>query len=174
MKRPLCPAKLQTYVRVEFALRLSLGLYLGDGNINGTGRSFQLRLTLDTRYPGIIESAMSAMGAVVPHGRVHVRVRPGARVLESGWKQWPECFPQHGPGRKHRRPMTLTGWQRALVDEHPQEFLRGLIHSDGCRVTNRFTVALPSSRRAEYAYPRCFFSTCPRTSGISSASTARS
>ncbi len=83
-------------------------------------------------------------------------------------------FPQHGPGRKHRRPMTLTGWQRALVDEHPQEFLRGLIHSDGCRVTNRFTVALPSSRRAENAYPRCFFSTCPRTSGTSSASTARS
>lgn len=38
----------------------------------------------------------------------------------------------------------------------PYDFLRGLIHSDGCRVTNRFIVDLPSGRR-EYAYPRYFF-----------------
>ena len=37
-------------------------------------------------------------------------------------------------------------------------FLRGLIHSDGCRVINRFTTTLPSGRVAEYAYPRYFFS----------------
>lgn len=95
----------------------------------------------------------------MPHGRVHVRTRPGSRVLESGWKQWPEMFPQHGPGReKHTRRITLAGWQRALVEEHPKEFLRGLVHSDGCRVMNRFTVDPPSGWRAEYAYPRYFFS----------------
>jgi hypothetical protein len=135
-----------------------LGLYLGDGVLAYNGRSYQLRVTLDARYPGIIDSAASAIQAVVPHGRVHERARHGARVLESGWKHWPELLPQHGPGRKHTRAIELAAWQRALVDEHPHELLRGLIHSDGCRVVNRFMVELPSGRRAEYAYPRYFFS----------------
>jgi hypothetical protein len=45
-----------------------------------------------------------------------------------------------------------------IVDRFPQEFLRGLLHSDGCRTVNRFTTKLPSGRVAEYAYPRWFFS----------------
>lgn len=135
-----------------------LGLYLGDGNIGCSGRSFQLRLTLDARYPEIVEAATTALASIVPHGRVHVRRRRGARVLESGWKDWPELFPQHGRGKKHARRIFLAGWQQALVDEHPREFLRGLVHSDGCRVVNRFTVVLPSGRFVEYAYPRYFFS----------------
>jgi len=52
----------------------------------------------------------------------------------------------------------LAAWQREIVDAHPQPFLRGLIHSDGCRVINRFTTKLPSGRVARYAYPRYFFS----------------
>ena len=135
-----------------------LGLYLGDGSISCSGRSYQLRLSLDARYPEIVDSAAIAMAAVVPHGRVHVRFRRGAYVLESGWNQWPELFPQHAPGKKHARAIALAGWQRALVDEDPRPLLRGLIHSDGCRVVNRFSVDLPSGRRAEYAYPRYFFS----------------
>jgi hypothetical protein len=34
-----------------------LGMYLGDGTPRGHGRSFQLRITLDGLYPGIIPSA---------------------------------------------------------------------------------------------------------------------
>ena len=49
-------------------------------------------------------------------------------------------------------------WQRAIVDEHPQQLLRGLIQSDGCRTVNRFRTTLPSGRVAEYAYARYFFS----------------
>lgn len=44
------------------------------------------------------------------------------------------------------------------VDAQPEAFLRGLIHSDGCRSVNRFKTKLPSGRVAEYAYPRYFFS----------------
>jgi hypothetical protein len=135
-----------------------LGLYLGDGTLAYNGRSYQLRLTLDARYPQTVEAAASAMQTVVPHGRVHRRARRGAWIVESGWKDWPELFPQHGRGKKHSRAIALAGWQRALADEHPEQFLRGLIHSDGCRVVNRFTVDLPSGRRSEYAYPRYFFS----------------
>jgi hypothetical protein len=133
-----------------------LGLYLGDGNLAFSGRSYQLRITLDARYPEIIDAAVSSVREAVPHGCVHVRARRGAIIVESGWKGWPELFPQHGRGPKHTRAIALAAWQRGLVDAYPAEFLRGLIHSDGCRVVNRFTVDLPSGRR-EYAYPRYFF-----------------
>ena len=79
-------------------------------------------------------------------------------MVEAAYKHWPLVFPQHGPGRKHNRPIVLHGWQRAIVDRRPEPFLRGLIHSDGCRTVNRFKTKLPSGRVAEYAYPRYFFS----------------
>ena len=52
----------------------------------------------------------------------------------------------------------LEPWQQKIVDRHPGEFVRGLIHSDGCRTINRFRTTLPSGRTAEYAYARYFFS----------------
>ena len=68
------------------------------------------------------------------------------------------AFPQHGRGRKHLRRIQLTPWQQEIVAQHPGDFIRGLIHSDGCRTVNRFKTKLPSGRVAEYAYPRYFFS----------------
>jgi Domain of unknown function (DUF4386) len=44
-----------------------------------------------------------------------------------------------------------------IVDRFPHEFLRGLLHSDGCRTANRFQTRPPSGRVAEYVYPRWFF-----------------
>jgi hypothetical protein len=49
-------------------------------------------------------------------------------------KHWPCLLPQHGPGRKHHRRIALEPWQQALVDQATEEFVCGLIHSDGCRV----------------------------------------
>jgi hypothetical protein len=68
------------------------------------------------------------------------------------------AFPQHGPGRKHDRPIVLKEWQLALTGDNPDMLIRGLIHSDGCRCVNRFRTTLPSGRVAEYAYVRYFFS----------------
>jgi hypothetical protein len=68
------------------------------------------------------------------------------------------AFPQHGPGRKHLRPIVLESWQLAITHAHPNALLRGLIHSDGCRSINRFSTTLPSGRTAEYSYVRYFFS----------------
>lgn len=96
-----------------------LGLYLGDGNLSYNGRSYQLRITLDSRYPAIIEAAAGAVREIVPHGRVHVRTRGGAHIVEVGWKNWPELFPQHGHGPKHTRSIVLAAWQGALVDAYP-------------------------------------------------------
>jgi intein-encoded DNA endonuclease-like protein len=35
---------------------------------------------------------------------------------------------------KHLRPITLEPWQQHFVEQAPKDFIRGLIHSDGCRV----------------------------------------
>jgi len=67
-------------------------------------------------------------------------------------KHWPHMFPQHGPGAKHTRQIALEPWQQNIVLRHPGRLLRGLIHSDGCRVTN--TIRHP---KKTYLYPRYFF-----------------
>jgi hypothetical protein len=45
--------------------------------------------------------------------------------------------PQHGPGLKHSRPIVLVDWQQRIVNAHPDQLVRGLIHSDGWRGINR-------------------------------------
>ena len=78
-------------------------------------------------------------------------------ILQASGVYWVELFPQHGPGKKHERKIELVGWQQDLARCYSRELLRGLIHSDGSRVINRFTVKLPSGRAGRYAYPRYFF-----------------
>jgi hypothetical protein len=138
-----------------------LGIYLGDGCVvvlrSGAAR---LVISLDSAYPGIIEAVEEAVCAVLPDAGLSRSLGPNGTVTIVGASHpvLPFAFPQHGPGRKHRREIALVGWQRALTHGHPRELLRGLIHSDGCRTLNRFTTKLPSGRVGEYEYPRYFFS----------------
>lgn len=131
-----------------------LGLYLGDGHIARLPRTFMLRIFFDARYPGLIGEAVRSVRAVAPRQRVAVfRQRPTrCVVLRCYWGQWPEFFPQHGPGRKHERAIELADWQRLITHSHPREFVRGLIHSDGARFENPV-------RRGErrYWYTRYWF-----------------
>lgn len=71
----------------------------------------------------------------MPAQHASVKRQPTACVVVSQYsKHWPCLFPQHGPGRKHNRQIRLEPWQQDLVDRAPEDFVRGLIHSDGCRV----------------------------------------
>jgi hypothetical protein len=137
-----------------------LGMYLGDGWVGRAGRSTRLMLSLDSRYPEIVEDTIAAAQLAGPHCRIKVRPHPqdACLIVYSYGPHWVDAFPQAGPGRKHERPIVLADWQREVVDRHPKQFLRGLIHSDGCRTVNRFKTKLPSGRVAEYEYPRYFFS----------------
>jgi hypothetical protein len=127
-----------------------LGFYLGDGTISRSRRGvYRLRIATDARYPGIIAECAAAMQAVLPRNRVLVQQRRSRAVEISAYsKAWPLVFPQHGPGRKHRRTIQLAPWQAEIVERFPRQFLRGLIHSDGCRVLNRVNGK---------DYPRYFF-----------------
>jgi hypothetical protein len=124
--------------RLEYAYLL--GLYLGDGCISTHPRGVhRLRITLDARYPGIIRECAQAMRSVMPTNVVSILKLTDENAMEVGCcsKAWPSVIPQHGRGRKHLRTIELAEWQREIVDEHPKPFLRGLIHSDGCRVINK-------------------------------------
>ena len=138
-----------------------LGLYLGDGWLDVHRRPrVILRICLDVAYPAIIEECASVMVLSMPGCRPTSLRRRGTQAVyvQAGGKAWLHAFAQHAPGRKHERPIELEPWQQEIVDRHPGEFLRGLVHSDGCRTINRFKTTLPSGRVAEYAYPRYFFS----------------
>jgi hypothetical protein len=129
-----------------------LGLYLGDGCLSKHARTYALRITLDRRYPGIIEEARRAIASMRPtKTRLPGLVsKVGCLDVCSYWQHWP-CVLPHGPGRKHERRIELDRWQRDLVTRHPQQMLRGLIHSDGCRSINKV-------HRGRYEYPRYLFS----------------
>lgn len=112
-----------------------LGLYLGDGCISRHPRSWSLRITLDAKYQGIIDRCREAIDIVMPgqHAGALQRSDHCTDVYLYS-KHWPCLFPQHGPGKKHHRQIRLERWQQALVDQATEEFIRGLIDSDGCRV----------------------------------------
>ncbi|MEU9729852.1 transcriptional regulator [Streptomyces sp. NPDC048002] len=140
----------------EAAYSYLLGLYLGDGCISPARAGYYLRIACADAWPGLIEACAAAVEAVNPSGRAS-RVRAVGHTSVVGYsRHWTCLFPQHGPGKKHERRIVLEPWQRRVVDARPWEFVRGLIHSDGCRVIN-WTTRTVGGEPKRYAYPRYFF-----------------
>ena len=129
-----------------------LGVYLGDGHIViSSARSARLVITLDVAYPGVADEVRAAMEATFPMARTtsSLRTRGSCLALQVADPAMPLAFPQHGPGRKHERAISLSGWQREITRANSRSLLRGLIHSDGCRTVNRFRTKLPSGEHCE-------------------------
>ncbi|MDT7763106.1 MAG: hypothetical protein QOC63_2526, partial [Mycobacterium sp.] len=110
----------------------ALGLYLGDGCISRDRRVWKLRIVVDKKYPAIIDRCRAALDTLMPGQHAGIIMKKGCVEVWLYSKHWPCLFPQHGPGRKHTRRIALEPWQQALVDEATEEFILGLIHSDGC------------------------------------------
>lgn len=142
----------RAHVRTDVAASYAylLGLYLGDGCISRHPRDvYKLRIFLDVKYPEIIAGAAATMKEV-KGGPVAIFERPENCVeVYAYWKCWPCLFPQHGPGKKHKRPIALSDWQLRLVERWPECLLRGLVHSDGCR--------FESMGRGNWSSPRYTF-----------------
>jgi hypothetical protein len=136
-----------------------LGLYLGDGYISHYSghRVPTLMITCTQSWAGLLDECERAMRAVFPDNSVWRRRRKGCSDVKVYSMHLVCLFPQHGPGRKHERRIALEPWQQEIVDAYPWEFVRGLIHSDGCRITN-WTTRLVGGERKPYEYPRYFFS----------------
>ncbi|WP_053849291.1 helix-turn-helix domain-containing protein [Streptomyces sp. NRRL B-24085] len=153
-KCPRCDGRLLDTVAYAYLL----GLYLGDGYIvHWSGhRSPFLVITCDDSWPGLMDECEQAMRSVFPGNAVCRSGKPGCHDLKLSSNHLPCMFPQHGPGKKHERPIVLATWQQEIVDAYPWEFIRGLIHSDGCRMTNWATRVVAGERK-RYEYPRYFF-----------------
>ncbi|MEU3456086.1 hypothetical protein ABZ671_21190 [Micromonospora sp. NPDC006766] len=110
-----------------------------------------LRVACTDIYPDLVDACADAMLATLAL-KVQRIPKKGCISVESSGRHWPCLLPQHGPGKKHERPIVLADWQRNIVESHPAGFVRGLFHSDGCRFSNRVTV-----RGRQYVYPRYMF-----------------
>lgn len=145
---PIAAAKEPSYAYL-------LGQYLGDGSIFEHRRQVH-RLVIygDARYAEITNEVAEAMGAVSGN-KVGRHLRHDTRncaVISAYSRAWPCLFPQHGPGPKHLRRIKLEHWQERITHEYAEAFVRGLIHSDGCRSIN----AVRGKNRL-YRYPRYTF-----------------
>ena len=129
-----------------------LGLYLGDGSISAHQRGvYRLRVFLDKKYPGIVDECADSMRATMPTSKVHRLLTPSNCYSVSAYsRSWPCLFPQHGAGSKHTRPIFLSRWQQELAERWPDQLLKGLIQSDGCRFIN--------TGRGGWRQPRYVFS----------------
>ncbi|MEY9963792.1 hypothetical protein ABIA33_001825 [Streptacidiphilus sp. MAP12-16] len=134
-----------------------LGLYLGDGHIVSKPKNHHLSIYCCDGWPGLLAEAESAIVAVMPGYSNGRNQKPGCTEVKSYTMHWTCLLPQHGPGMKHTRPIVLDPWQSEIVAEHPWPLIRGLIHSDGCRVTNWTTTKLADGRTKRYEYPRYIF-----------------
>ncbi|MFC4613047.1 helix-turn-helix domain-containing protein [Streptomyces maoxianensis] len=142
----------------EAAYSYLLGLYLGDGHIiqYSGHRVPSLMITCAESWPGLMDECEHAMRAVFPDNSVCRVRRAGCRNVKVYSNHLWCLFPQHGTGMKHERPIVLEPWQQEIVDAHPWEFVRGLVHSDGCRNMN-WTARLVGGERKRYEYPRYWF-----------------
>jgi len=143
-----------------------LGIYLGDGHITSGARDVKrLQVYCDAKYTEIAATIADAIGAVIGRpGSIRRHARARMLYVSSYSKQWPCLLPQHGVGRKHERPIVLAPWQQAHVEAHPDQLIRGLIHSDGTRCLNKVR-----AQGRSYAYRGTCSATRPTTSGASSA-----
>jgi hypothetical protein len=129
-----------------------LGLHLGDGHLVTSAKVPVLRIYCADAWPRLIDMCEEAMLIVLANSVQRVQ-KKGCVGVQSYSNHWPCLLPQHGPGKKHDRPIVLTDWQQPIIDEHPGDFLRGLFHSDGCRTENRIVKGDKT-----YVYPRYMFS----------------
>ena len=128
------------------------------GNVpRGRRGVFNLHVFNDERYDVDNQRLQVLMASVKPGGLPHTRKVRGCVITTVSWRHWLCLFPQHGPGRKHERPIILEDWQRRIVEAHPGPFLRGLFHSDGCCVINS-TKRVVAGETKVYRYPRWQFS----------------
>lgn len=140
----------------EAAYALLLGWYLGDGHIAKARRGvFCLQIANDQKYPELNQEIAATIRLVKPTASPCLRNGQGMIRIEARWKHWPCLFPQHGPGLKHLRKIELADWQREIVAKYPEQLLRGLFHSDGCRFVNW---ASKPGREQRYYYLRYMFS----------------
>jgi DNA-binding transcriptional regulator WhiA len=112
-----------------------LGLYLGDGYINKTEKSWRIRFFLDYKYDKLNDFATEELQKVFPNNKINILNHKNTKGNSSYITLYTcsvlieKLFPQIGKGKKHERKIELTDWQKEIIDY--KFLLKGLFHSDG-------------------------------------------
>lgn len=116
-----------------------LGIFLGDGCLSKMNKGvYRIRITLDAKYPGIINKVKTCVSTVMPNNKTSLVKRYVEEYLSCVdvscySKDWVNLFPFYQPGYKWKYKIQLTDWQKSVVENYPKEFWLGLFHSDGSR-----------------------------------------
>lgn len=117
-----------------------LGLYLGDGYINKTERTYRLRISLNsTQHLDVIDRAKVRLEMLFPNNKIGLVNVTGANCVNLSVynSNLVNLFPQHGVSYKHTRNIIITEKQEKLIQDYKDYLLCGLHDSDGCRYIDR-------------------------------------
>ena len=127
---------------LQYEYSYILGLYLGDGYICKTSRTYKLRIGLDIKYNNINNLINNKLQILFPKNKVYKlkiknKIKSKFTMIELSVHSnlLPFLFPQIGKGKKHDRSIELTQWQFEILDT--KWFVMGLFHSDGCYYFNK-------------------------------------
>lgn len=111
-----------------------LGIYLGDGCLDKLKRCYRLRIFCDAQQETAQNKIIKALGKIFPNNKiskVNKALTETCTVVYAHHKNLNLLFPQHGVGKKYKRRIILHKWQEQILV--PEQFIAGLIDSDGCR-----------------------------------------
>lgn len=115
---------------LESAYSYILGLYLGDGYISKTKRTYRLRIFLDSQYNKLNEYLVNQLQQLFPNNKVTIiKSKHNMIILSVYSNNIPDLFPHIGKGKKHNREIIITFWQEDILISH--QLIKGFIHSDG-------------------------------------------
>ncbi len=128
-----------------------VGVAIGDGNLsNPNGRATRLRVTCDTKYPGLIRKISGAIQEALPNNKVSIIKRAKTYIdiscYSNKWENWLGWQAKGGP--KYKQNVSVPEW----IKTHPDytiSCLRGLFETDGSIYSDRgykmvnFTTIIP-------------------------------
>ena len=99
---------------------------------------FRPRVSLDRKYPQIVEECVAAMQATMPDNKIHVLLTPSNCCSVSAYsRSWPRLSsPTWARGQAPRGRSSFPGGSRSWRNAGRISCSRGLIQSDGCRSIN--------------------------------------
>jgi hypothetical protein len=117
-----------------------LGFYLGDGCLYNTkGRSYTMMIANQADFYEMNLEISRSLSVLFPNKKVTFYKKPTSNCFDIKLTalNLHEIFP-HGKGTKHSRKISLTNWQKKIIEEFPQKCIKGLLQSDGTRYAADF------------------------------------
>jgi hypothetical protein len=127
-----------------------LGVYLCDGHISRykTFRAPAIRFFNDSKYPLNTQEWKEKLQILLPENKVNIHQKSNTNcfIVLAYSRKLLDLFPQYGEGKKHDRKLNLTEWQKEILNQYPEDFIRACIQSDGCIYTQKISDKLSYKR----------------------------